>query len=93
MPKPKDLEGKWQGRKAGSYKWFEVQDTTSYFKEFEKPKIAYAEKATRGHFYLDFDNNYFDTTAFILSSANKYLIRLVKFQTLYFNLFKNKLNN
>ncbi|MGB5600296.1 MAG: N-6 DNA methylase, partial [Thiothrix litoralis] len=44
-PKPKDWSGDdLKGRKAGNYKWFEIQDSVDYFAEFEKPKINY------GHF-------------------------------------------
>jgi type I restriction-modification system DNA methylase subunit len=41
VPKPLDWKGKkkWPGRKPGSYKWYEIQDTVEYFLEFEKPKI------------------------------------------------------
>ncbi|MGB7002175.1 MAG: Eco57I restriction-modification methylase domain-containing protein [Halobacteriota archaeon] len=42
MPKPKDWKGeKWQGRKPGSYEWYEIQDTVDYYAEFEKPKILW----------------------------------------------------
>ncbi len=37
-PKPKNWEKgkKWQGRKAGTYQWYEIQDTVAYHAEFEK---------------------------------------------------------
>ena len=39
-PRPKDFQGKkWQGRKPGSYKWYEIQDAVDYYQEFEKDKI------------------------------------------------------
>jgi hypothetical protein len=41
-PRPKDWEGdEWPGRKAGAYKWFEIQDSIDYWREFSKPKISY----------------------------------------------------
>ncbi len=43
-PKPKNYDerlGKWKGRKSGSYKWFETQDSISYYEDFLKPKIIY----------------------------------------------------
>ena len=36
MPCPKDWEGKWKGRKQGTYKWYELQDAVDYYSEFEK---------------------------------------------------------
>jgi hypothetical protein len=35
---PTDAE-KWPGRKAGSYKWFEIQDNVAYWEAFLEPKI------------------------------------------------------
>ena len=39
--KPKEKNDEWKGRKPGSYKWYELQDSIDYYKEFEKPKISY----------------------------------------------------
>jgi adenine-specific DNA-methyltransferase len=40
-PKPTDWndDEKWEGRKAGSYQWFEIQDNVAYWETFLKPKI------------------------------------------------------
>jgi len=42
-PKPKDWDdrkkGEWKGRKAGRYRWYELQDTVAYWEEFSVPKI------------------------------------------------------
>ncbi|MDZ7650277.1 MAG: Eco57I restriction-modification methylase domain-containing protein [Cytophagales bacterium] len=44
LPKPEkwndEKDGEWKGRKAGSYKWHEIQDNTAYYAEFENPKIC-----------------------------------------------------
>ena len=80
MPRPKDWQGdKWEGRKPGAYQWYEIQDTIDYYEEFEKPKIVYAEIASRGQFTLDKDNKYYDTTAYIISCNDNlmYLIGLL----------------
>ncbi len=44
-PKPKDwpINQTWQGRKAGSYKWYEIQDTVAYWEKFLEPKIVYTQ--------------------------------------------------
>ncbi len=74
-PKPPGWKGdKWPGRKPGPYKWYEIQDTVEYYPEFEKPKIMYAEIASRGQFALDYENYYVDTTAFIMDSDDHYLL-------------------
>lgn len=78
MPKPKDWSGgKWNGRKPGSYQWYEVQDTIDYYEEFEKPKIIYAEIAARGQFALETQNSFSDTTTYIMSNDSKYLLGIL----------------
>jgi hypothetical protein len=41
-PKPKGSKSL-NGRKPGSYKWFEIQDSVDYHSEFDKNKIVWAE--------------------------------------------------
>jgi Eco57I restriction-modification methylase/restriction endonuclease TaqI-like protein/restriction-modification enzyme MmeI-like protein len=53
-PKPKDWKGdKWQGRKPGPYKWYEIQDSTNYYRLFEAPKILYGEFSSNNIFSMD----------------------------------------
>ena len=42
-PKPKnwDTNKKWKGRKSGTYNWYEIQDNTKYYTEFEKEKVVW----------------------------------------------------
>ncbi len=53
MPKPKDWQGNWEGRKAGPYQWWEIQDTIAYHEEFNKVKILYPEFSDRPLFHSD----------------------------------------
>jgi len=76
-PKPKEYNGTdWKGRKPGSYKWYEIQDTVDYYEAFEKPKILYAEIATEGQFTISMDGSYSDTTTYIIPEPSKYLLAL-----------------
>ena len=78
MPRPKDWKGgEWKGRKPGAYKWYEIQDTIDYYAEFEKPKIMYAEIATQGQFTIDLNNQYSDTTSYILGSDSLFLLGIL----------------
>lgn len=71
-PKPKGWKGPWKGRKPGPYQWYEIQDTVAYYQEFKRPKIIYAEIATRGHFTID-DTGFFpDTTGYIMGLHSLY---------------------
>lgn len=72
-PKPRNHEGTWEGRKSGSYKWFEVQDSISYFAEFSKPKIIYPNMTK----YLPFvyDKGWFSIDCFsVLTRTYAYII-------------------
>ena len=77
-PKPKGYTGKtWPGRKEGSYKWYEIQDSVEYYGEFEKRKILFAEIAIEGHFTIDYSEKYCDTTGYIIASDSLYLVAIL----------------
>lgn len=69
-PKPKNYEGKkWHGRKSGSYKWFETQDSISYRNDFLAPKIIYPNMTKYLPFYYDKSDHFFiNDKAFIMYS-------------------------
>ena len=69
-PKPRGWKGtKWDGRKAGSYQWFETQDPIAYSAEFTKPKIIYPNMTKYLPFYFDRDDKFFgNQKCFIITS-------------------------
>ncbi len=84
MPKPKNWKEEWQGRKPGSYQWYEIQDTIAYYHEFEKPKIiipAIVQKASYAFDKLGFYSN--DKTS-IIACDDLYLLGLLNSQVLDF---------
>jgi hypothetical protein len=90
-PKPKEWKGKdWKGRKPGSYKWYELQDTIDYYLEFEKPKIIYPNICKRNEFTFDEYNNYTNQKCFIIGSDDKYLLAVLNSKVFYF-LYQMKL--
>jgi hypothetical protein len=58
--------GKWQGRKAGAYKWYELQDTVSYYKDFENLKIIYPEFSQGPKFSVDALGHYLTNKCFMI---------------------------
>ena len=57
-----------KARKKTNNKWFETQDSISYWEDFSKPKIIYPE-TTMGAFFAFDENGYFiDKTCFMLIS-------------------------
>jgi hypothetical protein len=61
-------DGQKIGRKPGDYEWFEIQDSTEYYPEFEKDKLIYPNLAPE--LFAVFDNNKFFTNqkCFIITS-------------------------
>ena len=77
MPRPKDWQGEWQGRKTGAYQWYEIQDSTEYYTEFEKAKIiapAIVQKAT---FAYDTEGFYSNDKTSIIPSDDLFLLGIL----------------
>ncbi len=65
-------------RKKTSQKWFETQDSISYWKEFEKPKIVWGEISDAPKFVYDDSNYYAEATTFIMTGEKlKYLLAIL----------------
>ncbi len=89
MPKPKDFKGtNWEGRKAGTYKWYEIQDSTEYYKEFEKPKIAWGNLCKLSPFTIIKDPLYINAPAAFFVSDDFYLLGLLNSNLLWYYLKK-----
>lgn len=84
-PKPKNFTGvKWEGRKPGSYKWYEIQDAIDYYNEFEKPKIIYPNILKKPEFTFDTSNWYTNQKCFIISIDDKYLLGVLNSRLFHF---------
>jgi len=79
MPKPKDWpeHEEWKGRKPGPYEWYEIQDATSYYAEFEKPKIMYQVFQGEPTFAFDTSGMYANNAIWIIPTANKVLLAIL----------------
>ncbi len=89
-PKPKNFKGeKWEGRKPGNYKWFEIQDSIDYYKEFEKPKIIYPNILKQPEFTFDLNGWFTNQKCFIISLDDKYLLGLLNSNLNYYLFEKN----
>jgi hypothetical protein len=68
-PRPPNWKGaKWQGRKPGSYQWYEIQDPINYFAEFAKPKMVYLKFQVRPAFTFDESGSYPNSAIWIIPS-------------------------
>ena len=76
------------GRKAGPYKWFEIQDNIVYYEHFEKPKIIWGEISDKAKFVFDDQGFYTNDKCFIMYGKHlKYLLAILnsKVSEWYFN--------
>ena len=72
-----------KARKKTSNKWFETQDSISYWDDFSKPKIVYQELCRRGSaFSMDFENNFVGNTGYLLTSNSLSIAELQQLCTL-----------
>ncbi|MFO7851072.1 MAG: DUF7149 domain-containing protein [Bacteroidota bacterium] len=78
LPKPKDWKGtKWEGRKSGVYKWYEIQDSIDYYKDFEKPKILYPNICRKPEFTFDNRGLYANQKCFIIPKSDMFLLGIL----------------
>ena len=75
---PKKSKEQEIGRKQGNYKWYEIQDSTEYYKDFEKPKIIWGNLTTRSSFSIDETNGFYvNAPACILPTNSKYALGIL----------------
>ncbi|MFN8262613.1 MAG: Eco57I restriction-modification methylase domain-containing protein [Chitinophagales bacterium] len=75
------------GRKAGPYYWYEIQDNTAYYQDFEKEKIIWGLTADKWAFAYDKQKHYLPSNGYILSSLDidvKYLLAQLNSKVLQF---------
>ena len=84
-----------KARKKTKYKWFEAQDTISYYKEFEKEKIICPDIASKLTASFDTNSMYILNTSYIIrcQEQNKYILALFnsKLIDFYFSLISSQL--
>ncbi|MEN6443070.1 MAG: DNA methyltransferase [Methanoregula sp.] len=77
-PKPAGWKGTdWNGRKAGVYNWYEIQDAIEYHAEFNKAKIMWPEIAKESRFTFDDQKIYANAKVFFTPTNDLYLLGLL----------------
>ena len=75
MPKPASWRGsKWQGRKRGSYRWYEIQDPINYWEHFERPKLVYLKFQVKPAFTLDESASYPNSALWVVPSSDRFIL-------------------
>ncbi|MDD1441588.1 BREX-1 system adenine-specific DNA-methyltransferase PglX [Dolichospermum sp. ST_sed3] len=80
-PRPKNWntnkDGNWEGRKHGTYKWYEIQDSVDYWQLFEQPKIIYQVIQTFPLYALDNSGLFGNDKTFILPTQDLFILGLL----------------
>jgi type I restriction-modification system DNA methylase subunit len=85
-PRPKNISKEaWNGRKPGSFKWYEIQDAIDYWQFFEEPKIIYQEIQFHSAFSYDASGLYTNNKAFILPTSDLYLFGVLNSPLLWWH--------
>ena len=74
---PKESRVEKHGRKVGNYRWYEIQDTTAYYTEFERPKIIYPDIGMSCRFCFDEWGLFLPNTAYLIPTSDLYLLALL----------------
>jgi hypothetical protein len=89
-PRPSDWPSskKWEGRKPGAYKWYEIQDTVDYWQEFARPKTVWPDISKLPRFSMDTEGRYLGNTAFIVPGEDYYLLGMLNSWATWFFISK-----
>jgi hypothetical protein len=89
-PKPSNWPSskKWKGRKPGSYKWYEIQDSVDYWPNFERPKIVWPDISKLPRFSMDTENRYLGNTGYIVPGGDYFLLGVLSSSATWFYISK-----
>jgi type I restriction-modification system DNA methylase subunit len=83
------IPGTLEGRKVGNYKWYEIQDSSEHYLDFEKNKIIYPEIAKESRFMLDKSGFYTNNKVFIIPVEDYFLLALLNSKLIWLYLKNN----
>ncbi len=79
-----DSKNSWIGRKPGTYKWYEIQDTVEYYEAFERPKILWPDIAKKPRFSWGEPGIYLGNTGYCLPADSYVLLGILSSRTLWY---------
>jgi len=95
-PRPRDWDstksGDWKGRKPGSYKWYELQDSIDYWQEFGQPKLIWKDLSTYSEFCFDKSGIFTNDLCFILSSSDFWLLGVLNSPLMWYYLYRTTIH-
>jgi len=89
-PKPTDWgdNENWPGRKPGSYKWYEIQDTVDYWQALEESKIVWPDISKLPRFSMDTGGRYMGNTGYFIPTSDYYLLGILSSWATWFFISK-----
>ena len=66
-----------ESRASGSYKWYEIQSNTAYYRDFNKPKIIYSDTAKFLYGCYDTTNTFLLDTVYFISTNDFSLLAIL----------------
>ena len=82
-------DGKWKGRKAGPYEWYEIQDSTAYYQLFDKPKIVVQCIGYHSRWALDSHGFYVNNKAFFIPTDDLVLLAMLNSPLLWWYMWRD----
>jgi hypothetical protein len=94
-PRPTGWQGigSWPGRKPGSYKWYEIQDSVDYYNEFDKPKVFWPDIAKIPRFSFAPAGVYIGNTGYLIPIDDTFLLGFLGSRVAWMILSKICLHN
>jgi hypothetical protein len=89
-PKPSNWDGDdWPGRKAGNYKWYEIQDPVEYWEVFEGKKLVIQRIAFHSRIGFDDRKMYVNDAAIIIPTSDFWLLACLNSSLLWWFEFRS----
>ena len=89
-PKPSDWPAgrPWEGRKPGTYRWYEIQDVVEFWPHFEKTKIVWPDITNHPRFSIDAANHFIGDTCFMIPVTDYFLLGILSSWATWFYISK-----
>ncbi|HYJ79288.1 MAG TPA: TaqI-like C-terminal specificity domain-containing protein [Longimicrobiaceae bacterium] len=88
-PRPAEWEGeRWEGRRAGGFRWCELQDPVDAWERFEGPKLVWRDLSFQSQFCLDDTGSYTDDLCVALDVADPWLLAVLNSPLMWFYLWR-----
>ncbi|SEA17334.1 Eco57I restriction-modification methylase domain-containing protein [Rubrimonas cliftonensis] len=70
-------DAKWAGRKAGSYAWFEIQDSVDYWEALEAPKLCYGDISWGPSFHIDTNGYFLNNAGYFIPTGDHWIASIM----------------